>query len=124
TQDSHDTNASATIATEDFSGAFTIGNTNLYGADGAGATTINYTLGFHTGVADGVDSGLTHGGSTIYLYDVGGVITGSTSTTAGGINAGNTAFTLSVDLTTGIVTLTQLESIDHSQTDTYNGSYI
>ncbi|WP_244486099.1 DUF5801 repeats-in-toxin domain-containing protein, partial [Bradyrhizobium viridifuturi] len=124
TQDAHDTNASATVATEDFSTAFTIGNTNLYGADGAGATTIDYTLGFHAGVADGVDSGLTHAGSTIYLYDVGGVITGSTSTTAGGINAGNTAFTLSVDLTTGIVTLTQLESIDHSQTDTYNGSYI
>ncbi|MHC2335526.1 DUF5801 repeats-in-toxin domain-containing protein [Bradyrhizobium sp. USDA 4454] len=124
TQDSHDTNASATVATEDFSTAFTIGNTNIYGADGAGATTINYTLGFHAGVANGVDSGLTHAGSTIFLYDVGGVITGSTSTTAGGINAGNTAFTLSVDLTTGVVTLTQLESIDHSQTDTYNGSYI
>ncbi|WP_166294177.1 DUF5801 repeats-in-toxin domain-containing protein [Bradyrhizobium sp. 2S1] len=124
TQDSHDTNPSATVATEDFSGAFTIGNTNLYGADGAGATTINYTLGFHSGVADGVDSGLTHAGSTIFLYDVGGVITGSTSATAGGINAGNTVFTLSVGLTTGIVTLTQIESIDHSQTDTYNGSYI
>ncbi|QIG98979.1 DUF5801 repeats-in-toxin domain-containing protein [Bradyrhizobium sp. 6(2017)] len=124
TQDSHDANPSATVATEDFSGAFTIGNTNLYGADGAGATTINYTLGFHSGVADGVDSGLTHAGTAIFLYDVGGVITGSTSATAGGINAGNTVFTLSVGLTTGIVTLTQLESIDHSQTDTYNGSYI
>ncbi|WP_338831727.1 DUF5801 repeats-in-toxin domain-containing protein [Bradyrhizobium sp. 27S5] len=124
TQDSHDTNASATVATEDFSGAFTISNTNLYGADGAGATTINYALGLHSGVADGVDSGLTHAGSAIFLYDVGGVITGSTSATAGGINAGNTVFTLSVGLTTGIVTLTQLESIDHSQIDTYNGSYI
>ncbi|QOZ35181.1 S-layer family protein [Bradyrhizobium sp. CCBAU 53421] len=124
TQDSHDTNPLATIATEDFSGAFTISNTNLYGADGPGATTINYTVGLHAGIADGSASGLTHAGSTIFLYDVGGVITGSTSATAGGINAGNTVFTLSVGLTTGIVTLTQLESIDHSQTDTYNGSYI
>ncbi|MGF6313539.1 hypothetical protein ABIB82_007692, partial [Bradyrhizobium sp. i1.8.4] len=126
TQDIHDTNASATIATENFSGAFTIGNTNLYGADGAGATTINYTLGLHAGVANGSASGLTHAGSTIFLYldSVTGVVTGSTSAIQGGINAGNTVFTLGVGLTTGIVTLTQLESIDHTQTDTYSGSYI
>ncbi|WP_157861007.1 DUF5801 repeats-in-toxin domain-containing protein, partial [Bradyrhizobium viridifuturi] len=68
----------------------------------------------------------THAGSTIYLYldSVTGIVTGSTSATQAGINAGNTAFTLSVGLTTGIVTLTQFESIDHSQTDTYSGSYI
>ncbi|MGF6312219.1 hypothetical protein ABIB82_006292, partial [Bradyrhizobium sp. i1.8.4] len=122
-QTAGDTNPSPTVASVSFAGAFTFGDLSVAGADG-GATTIDYTLGFHAGVTDGTASGLTHAGSAIFLYDVGGVITGSTSATAGGINAGNTVFTLSVGLTTGIVTLTQLESIDHSQTDTYNGSYI
>ena len=60
TQDAADTNPSAVIATENFSGAFTIGNQNLYGADGAGATHISYALGFAGAFTAGSASGLTH----------------------------------------------------------------
>src|SRR4029078_11800231 len=64
------------------------------------------------------------GGVAIRLYESGGVITGSTALTEGGINAGNTVFTLSMPSGTGVVTLTQFDTIDHTQTDTYNNAYI
>ena len=82
-----------------------------------------YSLGLHSGVANGAASGLFHDGLSIFLYNIGGVITGSTATSAGLVAVGNTAFTLSVDAT-GAVTLTQSENIDHSQTNTYTGAYI
>jgi Ca2+-binding RTX toxin-like protein len=59
----------------------------------------------------------------IRLYENGGVITGSTALTEGGINAGNTVFTLSVN-SAGVVTLTQDAALDHTLISAYNGTYI
>ena len=115
TQAATDTNPSAAIATEDFSGGFVFSGN---------ASPISYTLGFATGFSNGGASGLTHHGATIYLYNIGGVITGSTSATQGGVAAGNTAFTLSVNSSTGVATLTQFETLDQAHTDTYNGAYV
>ncbi|MCP4500812.1 MAG: hypothetical protein GY822_12695, partial [Deltaproteobacteria bacterium] len=107
-----DTNGSPFIAAVDFSGAFTAGNLSDYGADGAGtASTVSYSLALTGPTA----SGLTSGGNAITLSESGGVITG----TAGGADA----FTLAVD-SAGVVTLTQFQAIDHSQSNTYNGAYI
>ena len=94
------------------------------GADGGGSTTKSYALQFHDGFTEGSASGLqTSANAPIYLYENNGVITGSTSITEGGILAGNTAFTISVD-SSGVVTLTQFLAMDHTQTDTYGNSYI
>jgi hypothetical protein len=78
TEGAGDTNPSSTIATVDFASAFTIGNLNDYGADGAGASTVTYALQFAAGFTEGSASGLTTGSSPISLYENGGVITGST----------------------------------------------
>src|SRR5690606_25968387 len=59
-------------------------------------------------------SGLTSDGATIYLHDIGGVITGSTAADAGDVEAANTIFTLEVDADTGVVTSTQYAEIDHA----------
>src|SRR6187551_694398 len=119
-----DSNVSPIIAAVNFSGAFTIGSQNDFGADGGGSTTISYSLQLHAGFVEGAVSGLFSGGVAIRPYESGGVITGSTALTEGGINAGNTVFTLSVASGTGVVTLTQFDTIDHTQTDTYNNAYI
>jgi len=109
TQD-HDTiGAAFDTATANFSTVFH--STTSYGADGAGTTSTTYALSL--AVAEGTSSGLASDGHTIYLFENGGVITGSTSSTEGGITAGNTIFTLSVD-SSGVVTSTQYAEIDHS----------
>ena len=88
------------------------GTTVSFGADGAGVgTTSGYALSTTGGA-----SGLTQHGVAINLYNVGGVIVGSTATTAGGIDASNTVFTVSTT-NTGVVTLTQFSQIDHTNTD-------
>src|SRR5262249_15692876 len=51
-----DQNPSFTIATQDFSAAFSLSNTGKYGADGAGSTTVTYALQF----ASGFDPGDSH----------------------------------------------------------------
>ncbi|HKX92808.1 MAG TPA: DUF5801 repeats-in-toxin domain-containing protein [Sphingomicrobium sp.] len=82
------------------------------GADGAGpGTTDGYALSTTGGA-----SGLTSHGVAINLYNVGGVIVGSTAASAAGITADNTIFTVSTT-NTGIVTLTQFAQIDHTNTD-------
>ena len=48
------------------------------------------------------------------MYKVGDVITGSTASSAAGITDGNTIFSIAVDASTGVVTLTQYAEIDHS----------
>ncbi len=101
------------VSSANFSNVFAIGSSG-FGADGAGtAPSLSYSLGFLAGFTEGSVSGLTIGGTAIRLYESGGVITGSTAATEGGINAGNTVFTVSVS-GTGVVTLTQLQQIDHS----------
>lgn len=98
-------------ATSNFSSAFTATTAN-HGADGPGAVTWNYSMVLL--VAEGTLSGLSSDGDAIHLYQNGsGQIVGSTAGSEGAINAGNTIFTLSVNSGTGVVTLTQLQEIDH-----------
>ncbi|MFV3304251.1 retention module-containing protein [Pseudomonas sp. NY15181] len=94
----------------DFSSAFQV-NAN-YGADGAGSTVLSYSL--HLVGADGSNSGLTSGGAAIFLHNMGGVIVGSTAASVAGVTAENTIFSLSVNGSTGVVTLTQFSAIDHA----------
>jgi hypothetical protein len=62
--------------------------------------------------SNGVNSGLSSNGASIFLYSIGGVITGSTAASAGTVNTSNTIFTLGVS-SSGVVTLTQAQQIDH-----------
>ena len=114
-----DGNVSPTIASVSFAGAFTVGNQHVYGADGPGQTVISYAL--HLKVSEGTDSHLTSGDQTIRLYEDNGVITGSTATSEGGITTANTIFTLSVDSSTGVVTLIQFHAVDQGAADSYDG---
>jgi len=95
-----------------FGNAFTVTSAS-YGADGAAtanAQVLEYAL---TISGQGADSGLKHGGVEIYLYKdaTTGEITGATD--ANDI-AGSKVFTVSVNATTGQVTLTQYATIDHA----------
>ena len=92
-----DTNTSSVIAAVSFAGAFTFGNEDDFGADGGGSTTISYALQFAVGFSDGDTLALTSGGATIHLYDIGGVMTASTSAVKGTVGETNTVFTLSVN---------------------------
>ena len=67
-------------------------------------------------------SGLDSNGASIRLYEIGGVITGSTAATDGGVNAGNTIFTIAVS-GTGVVTLTQFAEIDHANNGDTSAPY-
>ncbi len=126
TQD-HDTIGSGAGGTDtasaDFSGAFKI--TSSYGADGAGTTNTTYALSLSGnshhddhddwdlgGFGDRVDSGLESNDHAIYLYEINGVIVGSTASSSHSVGLSNTIFTISVD-GTGKVTLTQYDAIDH-----------
>jgi VCBS repeat-containing protein len=98
-------------STANFGGVFAL--TSAYGADGAGTTTLAYALGLVG--SNGTDSTLDSNGASIFLYTgTGGTIIGSTSATAGSVNAANTIFSLAVNATTGAVTLTQFAEIDHA----------
>ena len=84
----------------------------------AGADT-PATLGYALDLSSqGVDSGLllSSTDATIYLYNIDGTVYGSTSTTAEGVNPGNTAFTVSIDADTGAVTMTQFLAVEHGDT--------
>ncbi|SNV49160.1 structural toxin protein RtxA [Legionella lansingensis] len=110
TQDADTIGAATDTATTtaNFSGVFS--NTPTYGADGAGSTVMSYSLALAG--APGTDSGLDSDGLSIYLYDIAGVIVGSTAAALAGVDASNTIFDLSVDAS-GVVTLNQYEEIDH-----------
>ncbi|MFO2978605.1 DUF5801 repeats-in-toxin domain-containing protein, partial [Legionella pneumophila serogroup 3] len=91
-----------------FAAAFAV--TPNYGADGAGTTVTTYALSVS---AQGVDSGLDNNGNNIYLYNIAGSVVGSTSATQAGITTGNTIFSLGVNSSSGVVTLTQHQEVDH-----------
>lgn len=95
-----------------------------YGADGqGGAASESYGIDL-VGDVDlgdatvGIDSGLTSGGQTIYLYQDGNSVVASTAALAGNVLAGNTIFTIAVDPSTGALTLSQTGPLDHTD----NGS--
>ena len=112
TQDAETIGAAAdtAVSTADFGGVFNL--TSAYGADGAGSTGLSYALSLVG--TNGTDSTLDSNGASIFLYTgAGGTIVGSTSASAGGVNAANTIFTLGVS-PAGAVTLTQFAEIDHA----------
>jgi hypothetical protein len=101
-----DTDSSAA----NFSGVFSIASQS-FGTDDAGvAPTLGYVLSL--AVAEGSASGLFSDGAAINLYEIDGVIIGSTAATEDDVDGTNTIFTLSVDAD-GIVTQTQLAEVDH-----------
>lgn len=90
-------------STANFGGVFSV--TTSYEADGAGSTTMAYSLTLASGVSDGAVSGLTQGGSDITLHNNAGVIEG---------RVGNVVvFSIGVESSTGVVTLTQFSSVEH-----------
>ena len=92
-----------------FAGVF--GLTSTSGADGAATPTLSYALTL--AVAAGTNSGLTIGGTAIKLYNVGGVIVGSTALSApASATDASVVFSLGVN-GSGVVTLTQYQQIDH-----------
>ena len=95
----HDTITGTSIATQDFSSAFT--ESHVTGADGS-TTGVTWTYALSI---DNAASGLTSGGVSIVLSMNNGEIVGTAN--------GDTIFTLDVS-TSGEVTLTQYQQIDHS----------
>ena len=108
--DGDPTDSDTDATTADFSGVFS--NLPDYGADGAGSTVKSYAVNLYG--ADGTDSSLDSNGASINLYNVSGLIIGSTAANAGAITDGNTIFTIGVGTSTGVVTLTQYAEIDHA----------
>ncbi|WP_373387894.1 retention module-containing protein [Pseudomonas alcaligenes] len=110
TQDAQTIGGASDSDTDSFSSAFSIVSSS-FGADGPGSISASYALVLLT--TEGSSSGLSSDGATIYLYEDGGVIYGSTAANEGDVDPSNTIFTLSVN-GSGQVTLTQHEEIDHS----------
>ncbi|WP_448682229.1 retention module-containing protein [Pseudomonas nicosulfuronedens] len=110
THDANTAGAAFDTSTADYSSAFQV--TANYGGDGAGTTQLSYSLNLVGG--NGADSGMTSGGATLYLYSVDGAIVASTSASAAGVTGENTVFSLSVNGSTGVVTLTQFSAVDHA----------
>ncbi|MGG5870978.1 retention module-containing protein [Pseudomonas peli] len=110
TQDAETIGGASDSDTDSFSSAFSVVSSN-FGADGPGTVSTSYALVLLA--AEGSSSGLSSDGATIYLYETGGVIYGSTSAIEGGVDPSNTIFSLSVN-GSGQVTLTQFEEVDHS----------
>ncbi|MHA3187468.1 enhanced entry virulence factor RtxA [Legionella pneumophila] len=108
TQDAETIGALSDSDSASFATAFAV--TPNYGADGAGTTVTTYALSVS---AQGVDSGLDNNGNNIYLYNIAGSVVGSTSATQAGITTGNTIFSLGVNSSSGVVTLTQHQEVDH-----------
>ncbi|EHS49504.1 hypothetical protein PDO_3172, partial [Rhizobium sp. PDO1-076] len=95
------------VSTANFGSVFT--SAIAYGADGMASSSTVYALSL-TGT-DGVDSGLDSKGLQVNLFEIDGVIYGST--TSSEAQAISTAvFSLTAD-GNGVVTLTQFQSIDH-----------
>ncbi|MDW9177998.1 DUF5801 repeats-in-toxin domain-containing protein, partial [Legionella pneumophila] len=111
TQDADTIGAATDVAVTNANFGNVFSNTPNYGADGAGSTVMSYSLGLLA--SSGSDSNLDSNGQNIYLYELNGVIVGSTSTTLAGVTGVNTIFDLSVD-GSGVVTLRQYAEIDHA----------
>jgi large repetitive protein len=88
------------VSTGNFSGVFAVASSS-YGNDGAGTTVWNYGLSVLNAT-----SGLSSNGVAITLSVTAGVVEGR----AGGA----LVFSIGVNTTTGVVTLTQFAEIDHS----------
>jgi len=104
--DGNPTDTDTAISAAQFGGVFALSFAT--GADGAATPSLGYVLS----VTDAV-SGLTSNGAAINLYLIGGKVVGSTAATQGGVSTGNTVFDLAVS-STGVVTLSQYQQVDHA----------
>ncbi len=103
TQDGDTRGASFDVATANLSSAFSVATAN-YGADGSNGASIHWTYALALGTGAGT-TGLTSNGVAITLALVAGEIVGSAG--------GSPMFAISVNATTGVVTLTQFAELDH-----------
>ena len=101
-------------ASASFASTFLAAAVPVYGADGPGTTVIsNYVLS----LVGPTDSGLNSNNVPINLYNVGGVIVGSTAPVAPPTATDpSVVFSIAVD-SAGLVTLTQYAEIDHLPED-------
>ena len=105
TQDGDTRNAAFDIATADLSSNFTAATS--FGADGAGnAGQVSWGYALALGSA-ATSTGLLSNGVPITLALVAGTVVGSAG--------GSPIFSVAVDASTGVVTLTQFAEIDHPQ---------
>src|SRR5262249_8034429 len=95
-----------TFLATDASGGYAVQFTPSFGADGPGATPVNYALSTPGGASGLTDSGT---GESVMLSLVNGQVVGKTATT------GLTVFVVSVD-SSGVVTLDQQRAIAHADT--------
>ncbi len=103
TQDSDTRGAAFDVATADLSSTFAVA-TSSYGADGAsGAGEVLWSYALALGSA--ASTGLSSDGVAITLALVSGEVVGSAG--------GTPIFSIAVNATTGVVTLTQFAEIDH-----------
>ncbi|HVJ71795.1 MAG TPA: DUF5801 repeats-in-toxin domain-containing protein, partial [Sphingomicrobium sp.] len=101
------TGSTTDSTTADFAGAFSIAGSNGGGDGTASTSLLSYALS-----TVGGDSGLTSHGNTINLYMVGTTVVGAIESQPVDLNDADIVFTVSVD-GAGVVTLTQLQQIDH-----------
>ena len=114
------TSEDTAVSTANFSGVFAIGS-QAFGTDGAGtAPVLGYALSLFG--SNGVNSTLDSNGASIFLHNIGGVVTGSTTSVAANVNSGNTIFTIAVN-GSGVVTLTQFAEIDHANNGDTSAPY-
>ncbi len=100
----------------DFSGVFSVGSSNGGGDGTASANLLSYSL-----AVTGSDSGLFSHGVAINLYLVGDVVVGATGPLPADLNDADIVFTVEVD-SNGVVTLTQLQQVDHPAVDDPDGT--
>ncbi|WP_214648704.1 DUF5801 repeats-in-toxin domain-containing protein, partial [Ruegeria lacuscaerulensis] len=102
---------------------FTV-ETNSPGADGNGGLVYSLALSAASVTTTLKD---TATGNTVYLFDELGDIVGREGTDASNAATGDVVFSVSVNSSTGAVTLTQERAVEHSSADTeapYNGDTV
>lgn len=116
TQDADTIDDAFDTASANFKYGFLVDGT--YGADGGGDVAWAFTLGT---VTQGAETGMFHDGAAIHVYEVGGVIYGSTETDIANA-ATNPVFTITVNAN-GDVTLTQYQEIQHDNPPSASSNY-
>ncbi|WP_018993880.1 retention module-containing protein [Thioalkalivibrio sp. ALgr1] len=107
---------------------FSLGEGSAYGADGPADTDSEqwtYTLGLKDGLSgqeattgEGEDRrGLSSNNAAVFLFAIGGVIVGSTAMAASEVDLHNTVFTVSLDVESGELVLSQYQAVDHASRD-------
>jgi T1SS-143 domain-containing protein len=114
TQDADTIGSNTDTATGNFAGAFSASTD--FGSDGAASSgSVSWSYALDNIAAQGASSGLTKDGAAIRIFDINGVIYGSTATGGNPSDTSiinNAVFKITVN-SSGTVTLTQYAEIDH-----------